>query len=199
MGLFDKFKKELSETELTNYGTKMIGLLQEKKYDEALALHEKYPRKKEGYWYTKGNILTNLNRPEEALNCYQRAIEIKDTYIKAWFRLGQKYFEFGFFRKARNAFVKTSMLEGKIGEIEWNTLATFYYMMSLYLEYQETNDEEVGNKIPNQIRKLRKVIDLDPNASHDEFLNYCEKNFQTIVDDLEPNVVVEFRHPESKN
>jgi len=72
-------------------------------------------------------------------------------------------------------------------------------MMSLYLEYENTQDETIKNKIPNQIRKLRKVIDVESNTSDEQFLKFCSENFQNIVDELEPKIVTEFRHPDSKN
>lgn len=201
MGLLDKFKKRHNTSpEKLESTTELAKMFLEKKYDEALVLHEKlFDENSEADWYTRGNILSNLNRRKEALDCYLKAIELKDTYIKAWFRLGQRYFEFENFKEARNAFVKVSSLEQKIGENEWNTLATFYYMMSLYMEYLNTKNEEIRKKIPIEIRKLSEIIDTDKNLTEDGFLDYCVKNFQTILDKLEPKVVAEFRHPESIN
>lgn len=206
MAWLNKFKKILNPNQKKFESTiELINLIQEKKYIEALALHEKYfDGNNSADLYTKGNILLNLNRHREALDCYLKAIEIKDTYIKAWFRLGQTYFEFGNFEEARSAFIQVSALERKIGENEWNTLATFYYMMSLYMEYLNTKDEEIKEKLPNEIRKLRDIIDVENGVdicpcTDDEFLDYCKGHFQDIVAKFTPNVVVEFRHKKSIN
>jgi len=126
MGLLDKFKKKSFDNVKDEDIAKFTILMQGNQFGEALEFHEKnFNKSNEGFWYTRGNILTNLNRREESMKCYLKALEIKDTYIKAWFRLGTRYFEFGHFRKACDAFVKTSTLERKIGENEWNTLSTF--------------------------------------------------------------------------
>lgn len=210
MGLLDRFKKRGNlSPEKEEASLETLKLIQAKKYDEALVLHEKFfDQDSEADWYSKGNLLTNLNRQKEAIDCYLKAIELKDTYIKAWFRLGQRYFEFQHYTEARNAMVKVSMMEQKIGENEWNTLATFYYMMSLYLEYINTKNEEIKEKIPDQIRKLRKIIAnamptqtkrIVQNATDDYFLEFCEKNFQDILNKLEPNVIFEARHDKSVN
>jgi len=194
MGLLDKFKK--NEEPFIEF----LKLTQAKKFNEALEFHEKnFDKNNEGYWYTRGNLFSNLNRPKDSLECYFKATQLKDTYVKAWFRLGQRLFEFGRFKEAREAFVKASMIEQKTEQNEWNTIATFYYMMALYLEYQNTKDEKIKEKIPNEIRKLREAIEIDKNATDEDFLNYCDKNFQEILDKLEPKVVAEFRHPESIN
>jgi len=199
MGLLDKFKKN-DEPDVKNT-VKLYNLRESGKFEEALEFHEKNYKKEddEAFWYTRGNLLTALQRLEEAINCYIKAIQIKDTYIKAWFRLGQRFFEFGKYSEAREAFTKTSHLENKIDENEWNTIATFYYMLALHLEFEKTKNEKLKEKIPNEIRKLRSVIDEVKNSTDEEFLKYCTDNFHKIVNELEPKIVAEIRHPESIN
>jgi len=201
MGFLDKFKNknEHSADEEKPYN-KILNLMQAKKWTEALALNEKFfDKNSEADWYSRGNLLTNLDRRKEAIDCYQKAIDLKDTYIKAWFRLGQRYFEFGNFKEARDALVQASVLEQKIGENEWNTLTTFYYMMALHFDFLNTKNEKIRENIPNEIRKLRKVIEVDKNISDEKFLVYCSDNFQKIIVKLEPEIVADFRHPESIN
>ena len=173
----------------------------EGRFQDELELNEKLPKTSESYWYNRGNILSYLERTEESIDCYKKAIKIADSYVKAWYRLGQRYFEMGKFDDAIQAFVNTSVLENEGGQNEWNSAATFQYMLCLSHIYLQKppgeRSDELGMKILDQIRKLRPIIDKDNSLDETEFLNYCSENFHEILTKLEPGIVFEARTKDS--
>tara|TARA_Y100001936_G_C16005123_1_gene630209 strand:- start:40 stop:642 length:603 start_codon:yes stop_codon:yes gene_type:complete len=173
----------------------------EGRFQDELELNEKLPKTSESYWYNRGNILSYLERTEESIDCYKKAIKIADSYVKAWYRLGQRYFEMGKFDDAIQAFVNTSVLENEGGQNEWNTAATFHYMLCLSHIYLQKppgkRSDELGMKILDQIRKLRPIIDKDNSLDETEFLNYCMENFGEILTKLEPGILFEARTKDS--
>ena len=52
-------------------------------------LNEIFDENDSTHWYNKGNILLDLNRLKEALNCYDEALFLDTHYVKAWFRKGE--------------------------------------------------------------------------------------------------------------
>jgi len=181
MGLLDKFKKsEDHSEEKMKLLAKIIVLMQEQKFNEAIVLHEKFFDKNSAAdWYTRGNLLTNQNKRQEAADCY----------IKAWYRLGQRCFESNNFREARQAFVNVSLFEQEIGREEWDNAAMFYYFIALHFEYQNTKDEELREELSDKIREWRKYTDTDENTTDENFLKDLIDNFQDAADELEPKIV----------
>lgn len=39
-------------------------------------------------WNKMGAALAHLGRPDEAIDCYHRALEIKPNYVRVWVNLG---------------------------------------------------------------------------------------------------------------
>jgi tetratricopeptide (TPR) repeat protein len=63
-------------------------------YDSALSILEAVINIEPGYhliheaWNSKGNTLAALGRPEEAIEAYEKAIQIKEGYHEAWYNKG---------------------------------------------------------------------------------------------------------------
>ena len=55
---------------------------------------------KEGYLVLKGISLANTGKYQEAIACYNRALEIKPRFIEAWDRKGRSLFELGRYKEA---------------------------------------------------------------------------------------------------
>lgn len=66
-----------------------VEFVAKKNYPKALSLLDQiFDKKNEGDWYTKGNILSNMNKYEDALKCYEKALTINPKHIKSWYRKG---------------------------------------------------------------------------------------------------------------
>ena len=51
--------------------------------------------KNASYHFAKGTLFDKLQRPEEAIDCYMKAIEFKDDYFDAYYNLAALYFNTG--------------------------------------------------------------------------------------------------------
>jgi superkiller protein 3 len=68
-------------------------------YEMAIALEPDYPQA----WSSKGNRLSDLDRPEEALQAYDRAIELDPNYAEAWHNKGNHLRRLGRYEEALQA------------------------------------------------------------------------------------------------
>ena len=92
MGLLDRFKKNNFDG-VYNPVEALRFSVQTEENKEALAIHEKYStdkhenpifnKKNVYYWHIRGKLLSKLNRLEESLKCYQKALEINDAILGA--------------------------------------------------------------------------------------------------------------------
>jgi tetratricopeptide (TPR) repeat protein len=57
-------------------------------------------------WLNKGSVLTNLGKPQEALGCYDTALEIRPGYVDAWFSKGVALEKLGKTKEAVQYFQK---------------------------------------------------------------------------------------------
>ncbi|MFX1452962.1 MAG: tetratricopeptide repeat protein, partial [Promethearchaeota archaeon] len=42
-------------------------------------------------WYNMGNSFNQLEEPQKAINCYEKAVEIFPKFKDGWLKLGQSY------------------------------------------------------------------------------------------------------------
>jgi len=57
-------------------------------------------------WYDKGNALYNLNRYEEAIECYEKALKTKPEYKEAWYEKGNALHSLNRYEEAIECFEK---------------------------------------------------------------------------------------------
>ena len=75
-----------SDPRYTETLTQVALLVAKKERKNAFDLHETvFNKGKATDWYTRGNILGNLNRLDEAERCYAEAVRRDPDYIKAWY------------------------------------------------------------------------------------------------------------------
>lgn len=188
MGLLDKLKrKQIDKTD------QLSQLIQQQKYHEALTVLEGiFDNTKAKDWYTKAQILDKKQEQKKASECYIQATKLDDSLYDAWYKIGKTQFESGHFKSAARSFAKTPIIDKPIDYTEWNGISTFYYMMALYMYYLESHDKEIRQKVSEQIKKLKTIIDFKED-SEEKFLAFCSKNFKDILKILHPNNEVDFR------
>ncbi|MEL6655953.1 MAG: tetratricopeptide repeat protein [Bacteroidota bacterium] len=107
---------------------------EEKRYDEAIATVRHYlqEREDEAHWayLCWGTLLRELGDPEEAVEKFERAIELKPDFALPYVNVGYSYVELDRLEDAINAFEKVVELES---ENIWrrNNLAWAYYRSDL--------------------------------------------------------------------
>ena len=89
-------------TEYPGNGTILVELiniyLTANKVDEALKYLDmaiSQDPKNASYFFAKGTLFDKLLKPEEAIQCYTKAIEFKDDYFDAYYNLGALYYNKG--------------------------------------------------------------------------------------------------------
>ena len=73
-----------------------------------------FGRKKEDKkeeWYNKGNALKKLERNEEAIVCYDKAIQLNPEYFKAWNNKGDSLKKLDRDEQAKQCFAKAKELD----------------------------------------------------------------------------------------
>jgi tetratricopeptide (TPR) repeat protein len=198
-----------------------IQLFVQKKFKEALKQLESVFNPKDATdWYSKGNLLINLKRDNEALKCFDEALFLDTHYIKAWYRKGTILF---FKRKYENAgrcFENVMKLEEKkkkragYARADWWMAAQFLCMLSwislcneLAMKKKLTQElYDYAKKYVNNCRLLFAnaiavskdeagrygyVMIAQPGMNETEFIDYCQLNRNKILDLLEPPVIVE--------
>jgi len=107
----------------------------QKRFQDALNLMEEIHAggvKDAFYWYNRGNILSNLRKIDEAIDCYNTAIGMNTHYIKAWYRKGTHLYNKGVntnseadLMRAHRCFVNVMRLNDE----EWRGAAMFQAFM----------------------------------------------------------------------
>ena len=84
------FTREMNKDERpTKITLEITSLMSKGDYKEALKiLNGIFDKNLQTDWYSKGNLLQNLNKRGEALKCYDQALKIDTHYTKAWYRKG---------------------------------------------------------------------------------------------------------------
>jgi tetratricopeptide (TPR) repeat protein len=176
--------------------------IQQGKFKEALELLEKgYDKNTCDYWYNKGNVLTNLGKIKESLSCYDEAIFIDTHYVKAWYRKGERLFYYHKFKEAIKCFGNVLELE-KPGltaastekqlevrrTVEGFTCSTPFWAFAAMLMRALSF---VGEKNLDKATEDFAVLHLIPfppffTMTLNEFIEFCLKNRDTVLDYLEP-------------
>lgn len=185
----------------------VVELMQGKKFEEALKLHESDPNEESvDYWYTKGYLQGNLNKIEAPIECYDKAISLEPNLSKVWYRKGQcllkikKSFEASVcFEKVLN--IEKEFLSKKRQDL-WSGPAVFSLMIAYISEYNKLNSE---NK---ETKKVKESTDewtekcfiffkenslIPEDTPESEFVGNSIKNFDEILDYLEPSLAKEYK------
>jgi len=201
LGLFSGKKQETSE-DLVEYRK----LFESGKFQEALDLLEKrFDKNSPADWYTKGNALNNLQRFQEAAQCYEKAIEIVPDYTKAWYRAGNCLMSLDEYSKAREYFAKATNLERENktkDEESWESATVFGFMLSYIYEIGQRqqnnsmNEEFTAEADQAVIGAYGQLYEKGVIPKFDQLtdiVEYCNNNMNEILDKIEPNIVIEFR------
>jgi len=197
MGLLDKFKKNKDDEVLVENAIKFRKLFEAGKHEEQLELIEKmYLRKTESYYYSRGNVLSSLGRSQEALVSFQTALKLDPKYVKASYRAGQLFFQDEQYGIAHEYFSDMMDMETENNErenikFEWSNAGLFYLVMCRHREYQKTKDSAMLETRDTAVRILTERCKFK-NGEQDLF-EFFEEHFHEILDEAEPNILVEFR------
>lgn len=165
--------KKITDKEKTDTSIKVILAMQTKKEKElkdALAKLDKiFDKDEAGDWYSKGNILTNLKRYDDALKCFDEAIFLDTHYVKAWYRKGNMLFGFKKFDDAINCYNNVIGLDSKNKDEKrsWYKAAIIFKGVSVLKK---------ANKDPQQLTPGERIL---------------LQNYNSMLDTIEPNIVAE--------
>ena len=154
---------ENSEKTILQKSTQLVLLLQNKKYEEALKLVESgFDKTSETDWYSKGNILGNLNKNEESIQCYDEALFLDTRYTKAWYRKGLKLLAMGRL-EATACFENVITLENEPKKMWWSKAAVFclllcYLHTKKSLENNGQTQSEMYKLAINRINYFKSVF-----------------------------------------
>jgi tetratricopeptide (TPR) repeat protein len=147
--------KEIGSKDSINLTKMMLA----EEYKEALKLlNSLFDKNDSTNWYNKGNILLNLNKPKEALKCYECALMIDTHYIKAWYRRGYILSQKKNFKGAINCFENVVELEGrmtgKYPNENWYLAGVLNLMLSITAQINTINENKKSTKkIKEKTRK----------------------------------------------
>jgi len=210
---FKKLKRKKAEDHIADEHTAdLVKLMNEKKYEEALKLHEaSFKEDSAADWYTKGFLLGNLNKIEAPIECYDEAISLDPEYVKAWYRKGQCLLKLKKFLESAKCFEKVMEIEeqnvNKGKRDQWAGAAVYSLMIAYISEYNRLASE---NKLTLRIKastnlwkekchNFFKENKLIPESSQEsEFLENSIKNFDNLLDYLEPSLASEYKIKFSK-
>ncbi|MDD1697052.1 MAG: tetratricopeptide repeat protein, partial [Methanoregula sp.] len=107
-----KMKEDESTRDETS--KKMIRCIEKEQYAEYLRIIEdNFNAENPSHWYNKGNALRNLQRFDEAVECFNQALFLDTHYIKAWYRKGQTLFYHEKYLDALKSFGNVVQLDKK--------------------------------------------------------------------------------------
>lgn len=145
-------------------------------------------------------ILMHEKKYEEAFECYNQAINLDKEYVKAWYRLGYLSFNFGRWYKSIECFEKVIELERHKDPDEaiFINVANFLYMMACINLWNSCvlNKKSIPDEIKqkteyqeNLIRSWFERLKITPKFNNEtEFVDFCVKNFDILLDKLEPKL-----------
>tara|TARA_Y100000034_G_scaffold102208_1_gene126947 strand:- start:226 stop:1029 length:804 start_codon:yes stop_codon:yes gene_type:complete len=216
----EKYQKTMMEGTL---------LMTKKKYSEAIKmLNQVFNKKDASNWYTKGNILCNLNKKKEALKCYDESLFLDTHYIKAWYRKGWLLFHNKNYKDAGKCFENVVELEEskkkkeRLVKNNWLVSGIFSCMVSWISE---------NNKLTHKGKPSKKIYDkagywvgviytlfthnialyedddgqtvgtqIAPSRMNEtEFVDYCFKHMNEILDTIEPSIIATITIPGQKH
>jgi len=202
------FNKKKEENARGRKLSDFLLLMAKKNYADALEMYDSiFDKDIPGDWYTRGNILANLGKRREALDCYNEALFLDTHYAKAWYRKGQILFETKNFVDAARCFENVLQLENYARlfsnrPYRWFNAAMFYCMVSWVLLSNELVklgrfSNEAHKNAGYWILRVRNGLKIaSPQLSTDNFVDFCIQNFGKILDALEPRLLAEFKWDE---
>lgn len=196
-------------------------LIAKKEFKEALeVLDSVFDKQSESDWYSKGNMLLNLGKSEEALECYDEALFLDTHYIKAWYRKGHILLSMNKFVNSAKCFENAVELEGggNTGRrlTGWGFPALFCCMIAWICENNELVNKGQSSKEVHEITgrwvnkchslltrslpiyenehgNLKYVTLVSPELNETQFVDYCGANFHKILDAIEPQTLLEYK------
>jgi len=196
-------------------------LIAKENFKEAIKeLESVFNKKSASDWYSKGNMLFNLGKSEEALECYDEALSLDTHYIKAWYRKGHVLLSMNKYMDSAKCFENVVELEsgGNTGRglTGWGFPALFCCMVAWICANNELvnkgkSSKEVYETTGMWVDKCRSLLTrplpiyendngnleyvalVSPELNETQFVDYCFANFHKILDAIEPQVVAEFK------
>jgi tetratricopeptide (TPR) repeat protein len=183
--------------------TQLTSYVLAKDWVRVLSLLEKnFDKNSEMDWYDKGNALSQLNRADEALKCYAKAVAIDPLYSKAWYRKGYVHFYRREYSHAFNSFAFCMNAEeekervGKIVDHPWKLAAAFSATLTLLAERDQSTWDQLVNLLSfvytilldeNIITKEAMPITSIPDGRFADFLMLNRKEiFRKLQPDVAP-------------
>jgi tetratricopeptide (TPR) repeat protein len=71
-------------------------------------------------WYNNGTALDNLGKYEEAIQCYDRVLEIDGKYVEAWYNKGTALDNLGKYEEAIQCYDKALEIDNKYTDAYYN-------------------------------------------------------------------------------
>jgi tetratricopeptide (TPR) repeat protein len=198
-------KKKNENVSYEEKSLKVLNYVVKKDYLMALQeLDSYFDPKAEADWYTKGNILTNLNRISEALTCYDKAIKIDPAYVKAWYRKGWAHFSKREYREAYSSFRKCADTENrkvtKYNSGPWRPAALVSATITLMTEKDHSTVDELIDLLLYDYDVLlanglitSETYPPKQSITDGSFSDYLLENYNVLLNSLEPKVAVEFK------
>ena len=140
IGAMDKYDELIEKIEGLLAAEKPLEALELS--EEAIKVNEKENLKQPEGWFYKGLALYRLDKKEEAIVAFDKAININPELSEAWYNKGIVLNDFGKEKEAIVAFdMSISLLEKKSGDFEH--LASAWYSKGYSLIVLKENYEEV--------------------------------------------------------
>ncbi len=201
------YKLKDSDIPIVERANTLHQLIEQKRYDEALKIVESvFDKNSEEDWYNKGNLLYNLDRKEEALECYNQSTNLDTCYVKAWYRKGNILLNFGKYLESAICYEKVIDLEEENNPEGngWSGVAAFSCMIAYLRECdkftlaKQSRPYELNKKrlfFENKVRQFLEANEIIPKFDNEtKFLDYCWENRNDIRRKLEPSIVTEYRY-----
>lgn len=201
------FLKRFGRKKPDEHTLSLVKLMQEKKYEEALKLHEPVLKEESAEdWYTRGYLLGNLNKIEAAIECYDKAISLDQRNVKAWYRKGHCMLTLKKFSESVKCFEKVMEIEeenvNKGKKEHWAAAAVFSLMITYISLYNSLVSENKSTlkikeatdlwteKCYNFFKENKLIPELFEKSI---FLENSIQNFDKHLDYLEPSLAEEYK------
>jgi len=181
---------------------KVCKMIVDGKYNDALKImNSNFNKNDASHWYSRGNILQNINRNAEALKCYDEALFLDTHYVKAWCRKGNLLFDKKKYKDALRCFSNVNKLdkitkEGK----EWSGLALFMVALCHHNLKQYEKSTRIFKTLQATFNFIETHYNKDMgfnkiggagNLDFKEFHAICLTQWQLIAHNLEPQMIAE--------
>lgn len=198
-----------NEDENIDVTSKMVIALNEGNYLEAFEkLKSIFNKENDSHWYNAGNILYNLDKENEALQCYDKAIFLNTHYIKAWYRKACLLFIRQDYNSAVKAFDNVISLDPD-NMASWGHAALLNSMLCCVFLHNSAISGGKGTKELSEITRKKieytqKILDnkrikrddgsyqriIPDSLNINDFVDYCYENRNELLDLLEDHTKV---------